>query len=410
MKVQHIGIDAFDYPLPDERIARYPLAHRSDSKLLVYRGGEILDHGFADLPSLLPAGSHLLLNETRVLPVRLFLAKPTGGRVEVFLLEPAESGAMEEVLQSTQSTTWKCMVGGLKKWKQGHVALQVECDGDSFELRASVAGRVEDAVLIQFDWDGGHTWANVIEAAGRMPLPPYLGRDADANDAERYQTVFSRVRGSVAAPTASLHFDQKTFDTLSEKGHTWSEVLLHVGAGTFKPVSSGTIGEHHMHREYVEWSLEQLQNLAIGLGRGLIPVGTTALRSVESLYWLGLQAALNTKNADWFGPELPVVDQWEPYQHGNTTLPDAARVLEAVIDGVQSDGRGRLRFYTGLMIAPGYTFRMASGLITNFHQPKSTLLLLVSALIGEDWKSVYQHALDSEYRFLSYGDASLLLP
>ena len=397
-----ISIDAFDYPLPDARIATHPTAERHASKLLVYRSGTVSDHTFARLGEQLPEDTLLVLNETRVLPVRLFFQKATGGVVEIFLLEPSEPGAVEQTLDAREACQWNSLVRGLKKWKQGPVHMDVEVEGNPVRVQATQVARRDDDVQIAFSWEGGQPWSSLIEAAGRMPLPPYIHREATEEDAERYQPVFSRIQGSVAAPTASLHFDDTVFAGLAARGVLQTEVVLHVGAGTFKPVSASHIGDHAMHREYLEVSRAALEALMGALGRPVIPVGTTALRTIESLYWLGVMALESGLE------DLPHLPQWFPYQAGE--CPPTTDALGALMTHLDRTGSDRLRAYTGLMIAPGYQFRIATGLITNFHQPKSTLLLLVSALIGDDWQRVYTHALERDYRFLSYGDGSLLLP
>lgn len=400
--VRSISIDAYDYPLPDARIARHPLAERSDSKLLVYRDGQISDHVFHALPEVLPSNAHLLLNETRVLPVRLFFQKSTGGGLELFLLEPTDQ-PMEQALQAQGRCRWKALVRGLKKWKDGPLTMQVPMHNQVVNVTAQRQGRQAEAVIIDFTWEGECSWSSILEAAGKIPLPPYLGREPEASDEERYQTVFSRVDGSVAAPTASLHFDEGVFAALKSHGYSWSEVVLHVGAGTFKPVEADVIGDHHMHQEAVCWSLEQLQALSTKSSQPLIAVGTTALRSVESLYWLGVDGM---KSQEW--EDEPVVGQWSPY-HQAADRPRFPEVLQWLIDQMIRRNQEVLSFRTGLLIAPGYAFEAIDGLITNFHQPRSTLLLLVAALIGPEWEAVYTHALDKGYRFLSYGDGSLLM-
>jgi S-adenosylmethionine:tRNA ribosyltransferase-isomerase len=390
-----LAISAFDYPLPDDLIARYPLAERDASRLLVSSGGNISDHVFRELPTLLPENAMLVFNNARVIPARLKFKKPTGGELELFLLSPHGEDTAS-ALGATEGTRWKCLVGGAKKWKEGPIS--AESDGVVIEARCVEKGA--DGFIIAFSWNQpGQTFADILEQFGAIPLPPYLGREAEPDDASRYQTIFSHVQGSVAAPTAGLHFSQDIMSRLKQGGFQQAHLTLHVSAGTFKPVSADTISGHTMHSEFFEVSRQTLERIMAHPGP-VIPIGTTAMRTLESLYWLGLRAATGK-------PLEQPVGQWEPYDIYDCGV-DTQTALKALLEHVPE--QGSWQHQTGILIAPGYTFRVCSGLFTNFHQPKSTLLLLVAALIGDHWKNVYRHAVEQRYRLLSYGDACLFIP
>ena len=397
-ELKNILIADYDYPLPDERIARYPLPQRDHSKLLCLKGDTISEHHFYDLPSLLPPQTMLVFNNTRVIHARLFFRKETGAIIEVFCLEPYQM-AISEAFEQRQHCTWLCFVGNNKKWKEGSLTLNCQLSTVDFQLSASRREAVGNAWLVDFDWTGGMSFAEVIEAAGVIPLPPYLGREAEADDSRRYQTVYAEYDGSVAAPTAGLHFTPELLDQLRSQGVDTEYVTLHVGAGTFKPVSTDTIGEHEMHTEHivVERSLiEQLRHNT----RTLVAVGTTSVRTLESLYWFGVKLTTD--------PDKEMqVGQWDPYSL--TPLP-RSEALDNVLQYLDRQHSDTLIGETRLMIAPGYRYHLIDGLVTNFHQPKSTLLLLVSALIGDRWRQCYRYALDHGFRFLSYGDSCLFLP
>jgi len=397
-ELKNILIADYDYPLPDERIARYPLPQRDHSKLLCLKGDTISEHHFYDLPSLLPPQTMLVFNNTRVIHARLFFRKETGAIIEVFCLEPYQM-AISEAFEQRQHCTWLCFVGNNKKWKEGSLTLNCQLSTVDFQLSASRREAVGNAWLVNFDWTGGMSFAEVIEAAGVIPLPPYLGREAEADDSRRYQTVYAEYDGSVAAPTAGLHFTPELLDQLRSQGVDTEYVTLHVGAGTFKPVSTDTIGEHEMHTEHivVERSLiEQLRHNT----RTLVAVGTTSVRTLESLFWFGVKLASD--------PDKEMqVGQWDPYSL--TPLP-RSEALDNVLQYLDRQHSDTLIGETRLMIAPGYRYHLIDGLVTNFHQPKSTLLLLVSALIGDRWRQCYRYALDHGFRFLSYGDSCLFLP
>ena len=400
--VKHISIEEYDYPLPDERIAKYPLAERDASKLLVLKDNTIHASWFKSLGDFLPEGAMLVFNETKVIRARLQFHKTTGSRIEVFCLEP-ESDYQVAFAQASP-VRWKCLVGNSKRWKEGQLSMELSVKGQKVVLMADRVSQNDQYSEIEFSWRPENlSFASVLEAAGEIPLPPYLHRDAEPDDRERYQTVFAHYEGSVAAPTAGLHFTQPLIAALREKGFGFEEVTLHVGAGTFKPVSTETIGEHAMHSETIIVRKSLIENLITHQGKPIIPVGTTSTRTLESLYWIGVMLKEQ-------GMELrPLhVEQWFPYEeHAPLTTTEA---LQQALNYLDKHNLTRLEATTALMIAPSYKMRVITGLITNFHQPKSTLLLLVSALIGERWKDCYRFALDNGFRFLSYGDSCLFLP
>lgn len=395
---RQIAIADYDYPLPDERIARYPLEERDQSKLLVLHGG-ISEHRFYELPNLLPAGSMLVFNDTRVIHARLRFRKPTGATIEIFCLEPYRM-AVSEAFEQRGHCTWLCLVGNNKRWREGVISGSWLVGGKTCTLTATRREARDDAWIVDFDWDGGASLAEVIEVAGQIPLPPYLKREAEADDAVRYQTVYARHDGSVAAPTAGLHFTPRVFAALREAGIATEYVTLHVGAGTFKPVSSDLIGQHVMHTEGVQLSADNLRHLIAHPGP-VVPVGTTSVRTLESVYWFGVQLESH-------GADAMHVSQWEPYAH-DVRMP-FREAYANVLRWLEERGETTLTGETQLMIAPGYRYRVVDALVTNFHQPKSTLLLLVSALIGDRWRECYRYALDHGFRFLSYGDSCLFIP
>ncbi|TCJ14512.1 S-adenosylmethionine:tRNA ribosyltransferase-isomerase [Flaviaesturariibacter flavus] len=391
-------MEGFDYPLPDDRIAAFPLPERDDSRLLVYKSGKIQNSAFRQLPHLLPPGATLVLNDTRVIEARIFFQKPTGGVIELFCLEPHVPADMSRALESTGPVQWHCLIGGASKWKPGQVLEKLLRIGDGeVRLEARFISRQPDDFIVELHWGGGHHFAEVLHAAGAIPLPPYIRREAQTADAERYQTVFARREGSVAAPTAALHFTDRVFAELEEKGITRAPVTLNVGAGTFKPVKAESIAGHQMHAENFSVSRDTLRKLIAATQ--IVAVGTTSLRTLESLYWIGIKSAA----AGTLQPEL---GQWEAYElSGDRSYTESLQVLLGLLE--QENGE-ELNCRTALLIRPGYRFRSADALVTNFHQPRSTLVLLVAAFVGEDWRRIYQHALDEGYRFLSYGDSSLL--
>ena len=400
--VKHISIEEYDYPLPDDRIAKYPLAERDASKLLVLKDNEIKESQFKHVGDYLPKDTLLVFNETKVIRARLQFRKATGSRIEVFCLEPEND--YQVAFSATSPVNWKCLIGNAKRWKEGPLTMALTVGGKPVTLNATRLSQNDQYAEIEFSWTPADLpFASVLEAAGEIPLPPYLHRDAEPADRDRYQTVFARYDGSVAAPTAGLHFTQPLIAALREKGFRFDEVTLHVGAGTFKPVSTETIGEHAMHSETIVVRKSLIQNLMEQFGKPIVPVGTTSTRTLESLYWIGMM--LKEQGMDL----RPLhVEQWYPYEeHAPLSAPEA---LQLIVDYLDMHGLTRLEASTALMIAPSYKMRIITGLITNFHQPKSTLLLLVSALIGERWKDCYRFALDHGFRFLSYGDSCLFLP
>jgi len=398
-----IAIEDYNYQLPDERIAKFPMVIRHESKLLVGKNSGISDSTFLNLSDELQQDDLMLINNTRVIPARLHFYKSTGGMVEIFCLDPVGL-AHQDAMAKGSGVQWKCLVGGAKKWKEDQlVSVDVAVDGKSFALHARNVGRVHDAFVIEFTWDNdAAVFSQVIEAVGKIPLPPYFNREAELSDIERYQTVFARHKGSVAAPTASLHFTQEVFQSLSNRGVVVDELTLHVGAGTFKPVSSAQLNEHEMHSEWFSVKLETLQRLRNHEYNRLIVAGTTSMRTIESLYGLGVKL-LEGNSVDF---ESLTLGQWEVYNMKHR--PSLHEALDALIAYTQ--GKNALQFSaaSSILIAPSFQFQLCDGLITNFHQPKSTLLVLVSAFIGNRWKAVYDHAMQHDYRFLSYGDSSLL--
>lgn len=401
-ELKEIRIDDYNYPLPEERIAKFPMDQRDHSKLLCLKGDQISEHHFYDLPDLLPDNSLLVFNNTKVIHARLFFRKATGSTIEVFCLEPWRM-AVSEAFEQRERCTWTCFIGNNKKWKSGPLTLEFEIQNSKFEIQTSRREAVGNAWIVDFEWTGGISFAEVIEHAGVIPLPPYLNRDAEESDATRYQTVYARYDGSVAAPTAGLHFTPEVLDRLAQRDIATEYLTLHVGAGTFKPVSTDTIGEHEMHVEKVQITADQLSNLIKLRDRRLIAVGTTSVRTLESLYWFGVKLKRD--------PDLAMmhIDQWDPYLLEPAT-PSADEAFDEVLRWMQRHDTDHLDGETQLMIAPGYRYHVVDCLITNFHQPKSTLLLLVSALIGDRWHECYRYALDHGFRFLSYGDSCLFMP
>ncbi|RYY20929.1 MAG: S-adenosylmethionine:tRNA ribosyltransferase-isomerase [Cytophagaceae bacterium] len=400
-----LRIQDFHYELPAARIAPEPLPDRAASRLLVSQAGVITDKVFRDLPGELPPGALLIFNDTQVVRARLLAHRPTGGAVELFCLEPvAPHRALELALQQTGAATWRCLVGNGRRWKSGPVTLDFSFAGQPATLWAERQAAEAGESLIDFRWEPSSLpFAEVLRAAGHLPLPPYLHRPDTAVDAVRYQTVYAAHEGAVAAPTAGLHFTPELLAELTQRGVATGRVTLHVGAGTFQPVKATTMADHPMHAEPIIVQASLLRQLLAHRPRPVIAVGTTSLRTLESLYWLG--AALVRQPA----PAALTVAQWQPYEETEPIIgPEMA--LEALLAHLDASGTDTLEASTRLLIAPGYRFRLVQGLITNFHQPESTLLLLVAALLGPSWRAVYDHALAHGYRFLSYGDSSLLLP
>lgn len=396
----NINIKDYNYELPDSRIAKYPLEKRDQSKLLEFRDSCITEHIFRDLPGLLPDNAIMVFNDTKVVPARLHFRRESGASIEVFCLEPHLPVEYNVNFASTGQCEWKCIVGNVKKWK-GDVLRLDNPDGDEavslMNLRAELVERQGETSIVRFRWDNGTAFSAVLEACGRIPIPPYLNRDTESIDSERYQTLYAKYRGSVAAPTAGLHFTDAVLEAIRNRGIDTETVCLHVGAGTFLPVKSDNVAEHRMHREPFSVSLDFLMKLRHG-GHQVIAVGTTSVRTLESLYYVGVGIIEEGEAKD--------VDQWVPYaREYDYSLEES---LDAIIDYLKARGETSLRVGTRIIIVPGFRFRVVDVLVTNFHQPQSTLLLLISAFIGGEWKSVYEYALAHSFRFLSYGDSSLL--
>ncbi|MDR0970291.1 MAG: S-adenosylmethionine:tRNA ribosyltransferase-isomerase [Lentimicrobiaceae bacterium] len=403
--VKKIEITAYDYPLDEERIAKFPLAQRDTSKLLVLKNKKIETHVFHEIGTLLPSNSLLVCNETKVIQARLqFRKNETSALIELFCLEPFETD-YQIVFGQGSPVVWKCLVGNSKKWKEGVLLLQIPLADQIVELKAERLEKKETHSLIRFSWNPAKiSFAALLEVAGKTPLPPYLHRESEQEDKERYQTVFARFDGSVAAPTASLHLTETLMCALQQQGHRFAFLTLHVGAGTFKPVASQTIGDHEMHSETIIVSKQSIANLIETIGNPIIAIGTTSFRTLESLYWFGVMLG-NEKN---FSKPFHL-DQWYPYQQQVSEI-STEQALQNIVTYLEQTQQTKFVASTALMIVPGYRFKVATGIVTNFHQPKSTLLLLVSALIGEQWKKVYDYALKNNFRFLSYGDSCLFIP
>ncbi len=401
---KHIKISEFNYPLPDERIAKFPLAERDSSKLLVYRHGEVSEDSFTSLPHYLEAGEMMVFNNTKVIQARLHFHKETGALIEVFCLEPIQPNDYVLSFQQTQECAWLCMIGNLKKWKEGTLKRTIEVKGKEITLSATRGECRGTSHWVNFAWDDDSlTFADILEVVGELPIPPYLNRETQESDKKTYQTVYSKIKGSVAAPTAGLHFTEKVLKALDEKGIDREELTLHVGAGTFKPVKSEEIEGHEMHTEYISVNKRTIEKL-ITHGGKTIAVGTTSVRTLESLYYIGILLA---RNPDANQEELHV-KQWMPYENTLTLTP--VESLQHILDYLNRNGMDALHTSTQIIIAPGYEYKIVKKIVTNFHQPQSTLLLLVSAFVKGEWRKIYDYALSHDFRFLSYGDSSLLIP
>ena len=403
--IRDLRIADYDYDLPDERIAKHPLAQREQCKLLYYKGGDIQERQFWEVPALLPEQSTLIYNNTRVINARLRFRKETGSTIEIFCLEPVAPRDYEQIFQTTGHCVWQCLVGNSKRWKQGALAQKVDIDGREVTLTATRGEQRGNAWEISFDWDKGVncTFADVLGAIGEIPIPPYLNRGTEQSDSTDYQTVYSHIDGSVAAPTAGLHFTQEVLADCDKRGIRRREITLHVGAGTFQPVKSEHIGDHPMHYEFISVPRDVILDIINAPGP-IIAVGTTSVRTLESLYYIG-QILEDNPDAD---EEALTVTQWMPY-----TTPcqiSTQQALQNIVDYLDRHHADAYMGSTQLMIAPGFEYRIVSGMVTNFHQPQSTLLLLVAAFVGNDqWRGMYDYAMDHGFRFLSYGDAQLLL-
>ena len=413
MNTQKIQISDYNYELPDERIAKFPKEQRDHSKLLLYQQGEVGEDMFYNLPKYLPKGALMVMNNTRVIQARLHFRKTnekgenTGALIEIFLLEPAEPSDYEQMFQTTKKCSWLCLVGNLKKWKEGALKRELKIKDETLTVSASRRGEHGTSQWIDFEWDNASiSFAEILDAMGELPIPPYLNRETQESDLSTYQTVYSKIKGSVAAPTAGLHFTDDVLNELDSHGIEREELTLHVGAGTFRPVKCATIGEHEMHTEYIAVRRHTIERLIAHEGCA-IAVGTTSVRTLESLYYMGLKVL---RHPDIKEEELHV-SQWEPYDDG-CKMDDVRSVdaLQALLDWMVRHELTVLHSSTQIIIAPGYDYHIVKMLITNFHQPQSTLLLLVSAFVKGDWHKIYDYALSHDFRFLSYGDSSLLIP
>ena len=407
-----IAIQDFTYELPAEKIALHPLSERDASKLLIYKNGVIQEDIYKNIDKYLPAESLLIFNNTKVIKARIRFQKSSGGVIEIFCLEPYEDiNEYSSVMNKKGSVKWKCMIGGASKWKEGVIELRVAMGNGQLAIRAQLIEKLSDAYVVEFSWEPATlSFAEVLEQCGDIPLPPYIKRKTEAGDTARYQTIYARDEGSVAAPTAGLHFTEDIFKRFAEKNIQKDFVTLHVGAGTFKPVKAAQMQDHEMHAEWIDVSIAMLENLKFQLNKTIVAVGTTSLRTLESLYWLGVKASIEPS-----AKQLNI-NQWEVYEAplADINMP-AAEALSALIKWMKGNKQNHLFTQSQILIAPGYTFRIANAIVTNFHQPQSTLLLLVAAAIGDNlptgqagWRNIYKYAMENNFRFLSYGDGSLL--
>ena len=407
-----IAIQDFIYELPAEKIALHPLSERDASKLLIYKNGVIQEDIYKNIDKYLPAESLLIFNNTKVIKARIRFQKSSGGVIEIFCLEPYEDiNEYSSVMNKKGSVKWKCMIGGASKWKEGVIELRVAMGNGQLAIRAQLIEKLSDAYVVEFSWEPATlSFAEVLEQCGDIPLPPYIKRKTEAGDTARYQTIYARDEGSVAAPTAGLHFTEDIFKRFAEKNIQKDFVTLHVGAGTFKPVKAAQMQDHEMHAEWIDVSIAMLENLKFQLNKTIVAVGTTSLRTLESLYWLGVKASIEPS-----AKQLNI-NQWEVYEAplADINMP-AAEALSALIKWMKGNKQNHLFTQSQILIAPGYTFKIANAIVTNFHQPQSTLLLLVAAAIGDNlptgqagWRNIYKYAMENNFRFLSYGDGSLL--
>lgn len=402
MSFKKIQIEDYSYNLPNERIAKYPLSKRENSKLLIYENGVVKHQKFLNLTEILSKDDFVIFNSTKVIQARLLFHKKTGAKIEIFCLEPYDPADYEQIFQTTKKCKWKCTVGNSKKWKTGDLSSEYIINGKKLTLYAKRISNDFNSQIIEFSWKNtDFNFADILETLGNTPIPPYLNRKSEESDKIRYQTVYSKQKGSVAAPTAGLHFTDELIKKLQKKGIETSELILHVGAGTFKPVKSKTIEQHEMHTEHFIVTEDLLKNLILNQNH-IVSVGTTSVRTLESLYWLGVKLEKN-KNLHHFH-----IFQWEVYE-----LPDKISVKSALnnlLNYLANNNKKHIEATTQIIIVPGYQFKIINKLITNFHQPKSTLLLLIAAFTGNDWKKIYDYALNNKFRFLSYGDSSILIP
>lgn len=426
-----IAIKDYDYNLPDERIAKYPLAQRDHSKLLVFDGnaasedgnadsaeGKISEYHFYNLPEHIPAGAMVVFNNTKVIQARLHFHKPTGGVVEVFCLEPESPKDYQQSFLQTSECTWTCLVGNSKKWKEGSLSLKVSTASGEVTLNCERVSEPGASQKIRFYWEGGQTFADLLDAMGELPIPPYLNRETEESDKQTYQTVYSQTKGSVAAPTAGLHYTSEVLDTLNQKGVSLQYLTLHVGAGTFKPVKSETIEGHDMHTEFISVPRSVIEAIRQFEGPMLIATGTTSVRTLESLYYIGnkiMNARTQGIDLKTLSADDMIVHQWEPYDNPELAQLSTKEALQEILDYLDTTGQETLVTATQILIAPGFTYHLVDAMVTNFHMPQSTLLLLVSAFIdgenlkGPNWHSIYKYAMEHDFRFLSYGDSSMLI-
>ena len=398
--IPSIRIEDYNYPLPEERIAKYPLPERDSSKLLTYKDGSVKDTIFKDLTSFLPADSLMIFNDTKVVPARMSFERESGARIEIFCLEPVNPSEYAIAFATVGKCSWKCVIGNAKRWKGDILSLSNPANDtvvSGMNLKARLENREGQTGIVEFTWQGDLPFSRVLEICGSVPIPPYLNRKTEAIDSERYQTLYAKIRGSVAAPTAGLHFTEKVLEDIAAKGIRIENVCLHVGAGTFLPVKSGDVAEHPMHREPFIVSLDLIKKIRANAGK-LIAVGTTSVRTLESLYYLGVKCIEEGRPSD--------VGQWEPYMREYPYTIEES--LDAIVDYLEKNNLPELKAGTRIIIVPGFEFRLVDILVTNFHQPESTLILLVSAFVGGDWRTIYDYALGHGFRFLSYGDSSLL--
>ena len=398
--IPELRIEDYNYPLPDERIAKYPLSERDSSKLLRYENGKVSEYVFRDIPGLLPDNAIMVFNDTKVVPARLHFVRPTGARIEIFCLQPVKPEEYNLSFAATDSCTWKCVIGNAKKWKGDVLSLYNPQEDEAvttLKMRAELVLREGETGIVRFSWDGGHPFSRVLEICGTIPIPPYLNRESEALDVERYQTLYAKIRGSVAAPTAGLHFTEKVLEEIKARGIDMETVCLHVGAGTFLPVKDSEVSKHSMHREPFVVSLDFLKDI-LESGKKIIAVGTTSVRTLESLYYAGVSCIEKGHPED--------VEQWAPYTREYE--PTTREAIAALVKYLEDNSLTELKVGTRIIIVPGFKFRLVDVLVTNFHQPESTLILLVSAFVGGDWRTIYDYALSHDFRFLSYGDSSLL--
>ena len=398
--IPELRIEDYNYPLPDERIAKYPLSERDSSKLLRYENGKVSEYVFRDIPGLLPDNAIMVFNDTKVVPARLHFVRPTGARIEIFCLQPVKPEEYNLSFAATESCTWKCVIGNAKKWKGDILSLYNPQEDEAvtaLNMRAELVSREGETGIVRFIWDGGHPFSRVLEICGTIPIPPYLNRESEALDVERYQTLYAKIRGSVAAPTAGLHFTEKVLSEIKARGIDMETVCLHVGAGTFLPVKDSEVSKHSMHREPFVVSLDFLKDI-LESGKKIIAVGTTSVRTLESLYYVGVSCIEKGHPED--------VEQWAPYTREYE--PTTREAIAALVKYLEDNSLTELKVGTRIIIVPGFKFRLVDVMVTNFHQPESTLILLVSAFVGGDWRTIYDYALSHDFRFLSYGDSSLL--